>query len=98
MLPPLNFCEGRLELRIRKGNSGYENDTMSYGAAPRLAGGAFPLWADSPGVSERLLTFPIRREFLLDVQRAQVGKKITSLDFAIQDDTTVDYIKLTLVY
>ena len=98
ILPPLNFCEGRLEIRIRKGNSGYENDTMSYGAAPRLAGRPYPFWADSPGVSERVLTGTIAREFLLDVQRAQAGKKITSLDFEIQDDTTVDYIKLTLVY
>jgi hypothetical protein len=32
------------------------------------------------------------------VQRAQYKKKVTSLDFVIQDDTTVDYIKLTLVY
>jgi hypothetical protein len=35
---------------------------------------------------------------LLDVQRAQFSKKVTSLDFAIGDDTTVDYIKLTLIY
>ena len=98
ILPPLNFCEGRLETRIRKGNSGYENDTLIYRAGPNLTSNPIPLWADSPGVSERLLTFPIIREFLLDAQRAQVGKKITSLDFMIQDDTTVDYIKLTLVY
>ena len=51
-----------------------------------------------PDAHERLLTFEIKPEFLLDVQRAQIGKKITSLDFSIGDDTTVDYIKLTLVY
>jgi tetratricopeptide (TPR) repeat protein len=97
ILPPLHFCEGLLETRIRKGNSGYENDTMGWGVAGRMTA-PYPLWADSPGVSERLLTRMIGREFLLDVQRAQAGKKITSLDISIQDDTTVDYIKLTLVY
>jgi hypothetical protein len=45
-----------------------------------------------------LYTLGIPGEFLLDVQRAQLSKKVTSLDFAIGDDTTVDYIKLTLVY
>jgi hypothetical protein len=45
-----------------------------------------------------LFTSGIPGDFLLDVQRAQFSKKVASLDFAIGDDTTVDYIKLTLIY
>lgn len=97
ILPPLHFCEGHVELRIRKGRSGYENDTLMVGVAPRLAR-QVPLWLDTPNASERLLTFELFADYLLDVQRAQLGKKITSLDFMIGDDTTVDYIKVTLVY
>jgi len=97
ILPPLHFCAGYVELHIRKGISGYQNDALVYGAAPKLASRA-TLWVDAPDVSERLLTLEIPPEVLLDVQRAQVGKKITSLDFTIGDDTTIDYIKLTLVY
>ena len=40
----------------------------------------------------------IPREFLLDVQRAEYSKKVTSLDVMIGEETTVDFIKLTLVY
>jgi tetratricopeptide (TPR) repeat protein len=100
-LPPLHFCGGYAEVHIRKGTTGYQNDTLSYGAVgavPRIWSATVLLWADLPDAHERLLTFEIKPEFLLDVQRAQIGKQITSLDFTIGDDTTVDYIKLTLVY
>jgi hypothetical protein len=56
------------------------------------------IWADRPDENERLLTNGINGETLLDVQRAQFSRPVTSLDFAIGDDTTVDYIKLTLIY
>jgi hypothetical protein len=98
ILPPLHLCGGNAELHIRKGASGYQNDTYSYGVTTKLTYGPSFLWAVSPDVSERLLTFGFTPEILLEVQRAQLGKKIASLDFAIGHDTTVDYIKLTLVY
>ncbi len=97
ILPSLHFCEGHVELRIRKGYTGYENDSMVIGFPPGPRQ-QIPLWLDTPSATERLLTFTIGAEYLLDTQRAQLGKKITSLDFAIGDDTTVDYIKITLVY
>jgi tetratricopeptide (TPR) repeat protein len=97
ILPPLHFCSGVVELHIRKGGSGYE-DKVGYGVAPSLAWSSLPLWADLPDASERLFTLGIGPQILLDVQRSQVGKKITSLDFGIGRETTVDYIKLTLVY
>ena len=97
ILPPLRYCEGRGELGIRRGKAGFENDTMALGSAPAL-GQPKPLWLDAQDRTERLVTFTVGPETLLDVQRAQYKKKVTSLDFVVQDDTTVDYIKLTLVY
>jgi len=76
---------------------GFENDTIIFGSSPRLVHFR-PLWLDAQDRTERLLSFPVGPDVLLDVQRAQYAKKVTSLDFVIQDDTTVDYIKLTLVY
>jgi tetratricopeptide (TPR) repeat protein len=102
ILPRLTFCQGRIEVHMRKGKAGYENDSLNYGVAPfnppLPSSGPQLIWADRPDENERLYTLGIPGEFLLDVQRAQLSKKVTSLDFAIGDDTTVDYIKLTLVY
>jgi len=97
ILPPLRYCDGHAELHIRKGKSGFENDTITVGSAPNVAR-TLPLWLDVQDRNERLFTFDVGPEMLLDAQRAQYAKKVTSLDFIIQDDTTVDYIKLTLVY
>jgi hypothetical protein len=102
ILPRLTFCAGRIEVHMRKGKSGYQNDSLAYGVAPFVpplpASGPLFIWADRPDENERLYTVGIPGDFLLDVQRAQFPKKVTSLDFAIGDDTTVDYIKLTLIY
>ena len=102
ILPRLTFCQGRIEVHMRKGKSGYQNDSLGWGVAPMNpplpASGPLPIWADRPDENERLFTSGIPGDFLLDVQRAQFSKKVTSLDFAIGDDTTVDYIKLTLIY
>jgi tetratricopeptide (TPR) repeat protein len=102
ILPRLTFCQGRIEVHMRKGKAGYQNDSLNYGVAPfnppLPSSGPQLIWADRPDENERLYTLGIPGEFLLDVQRAQLSKKVTSLDFAIGDDTTVDYIKLTLVY
>jgi tetratricopeptide (TPR) repeat protein len=102
ILPRLTFCEGRIEIHMRKGKSGYQNDAVGYGVAPfdrplPYSGPIF-IWADRPDEHERLFTGGIPGDFLLDVQRVQFSKKVTSLDFNIGDDTTVDYIKLTLIY
>jgi hypothetical protein len=102
VLPRLTFCGGRLEIHIRKGKSGYQNDSLGYGVAPFTpplpSSGPLLIWADRPDENERLFTVGIPGEVLLDVQRAQLSKKVTSLDFTIGDDTTVEYIKLTLIY
>jgi tetratricopeptide (TPR) repeat protein len=102
ILPRLAFCGGRIEVHVRKGKSGYQNDSLAFGIAPFKpplpASGSILIWADRPDENERLLTNGIPGDFLLDVQRAQFSKKVTSLDFRIGDDTTVDYIKLTLIY
>jgi hypothetical protein len=101
VLPRLTFCEGRIEFHVRKGKAGYQNDMISYGVAPftpPLPNWTGPIWATRPDQNEDLLTKGIGRDFLLDVQRAQYSKKVTFLDFVVGDDTTVDYIKLTLVY
>ena len=102
ILPRLTFCQGRIEVHIRKGKSGYQNDTLGFGVAPfnPPLPNSLPqfIWVDRPDENERLYSTGINRDFLLDVQRAQFSKKVTSLDFSIGDDTTVDYIKLTLVY
>jgi tetratricopeptide (TPR) repeat protein len=102
ILPRLTFCEGRIEIHMRKGKSGYQNDAVGYGVAPfdrpLPDSGPIFIWADRPDEHERLFTGGIPGDFLLDVQRAQFSKKVTSLDFNIGDDTTVDYIKLTLIY
>jgi tetratricopeptide (TPR) repeat protein len=102
ILPRLAFCQGRLEIHVRKGKSGYQNDSVGYGVAPFAPPmpnhAPEPIWNFLPSQNETLFTRAIPGEFLLDVQRAQFSRKVTSLDFAIGDDTTVDYIKLTLVY
>jgi tetratricopeptide (TPR) repeat protein len=102
ILPRLTFCQGRIEVHMRKGKSGYQNDSLAFGVAPFKsplpASGTILIWADRQDENERLFTNGIPGDFLLDVQRAQYSKKVTSLDFSIGDDTTVDYIKLTLVY
>ena len=96
ILPPLHFCGGQMELRIRKGLAGYENDEMLWGTAEKAFSGAL-LWKPKDG-SEKLLTIDVTPELLLDVQRAQLGRKITSLDITINANTMIDYMKLTLVY
>jgi tetratricopeptide (TPR) repeat protein len=102
ILPRLTFCGGQIAIHIRKGKSGYQNDSLAFGVAPFKpplpVSGLILIWADRPDENVRLFTHGISGDFLLDVQRAQFSKKVTSLDFTIGDDTTVDYIKLTLVY
>jgi tetratricopeptide (TPR) repeat protein len=102
ILPRLTFCSGRIEVHVRKGKSGYQNDSLNFGvvpfSSPMPSSGSILIWADRPDENKRLLTNGIPGDFLLDVQRAQFSKKVTSLDFRIGDDTTVDYIKLTLIY
>jgi hypothetical protein len=104
ILPRLTFCQGRVEIHMRKGKSGYQNDVLNYGVfpfgapLPSMGAKGEPIWLDRPDQSEILFTQLVDREFLLDVQRAQSSKKVTSLDFGVGDDTTVDYIKLILIY
>ena len=102
VLPRLTFCQGRVEIRVRKVKSGYQNDSVAYGVAPMSpplpVSGPQLIWGDTPDLNEKLFMRVIPGDFLLDAQRAQFSKKVTSLDFAIGDDTTVDYIKLTLIY
>jgi tetratricopeptide (TPR) repeat protein len=102
ILPRLTFCQGRIETHIRKGKSGYQNDSLNFGVAPFSpplpSSGPIAIWVDRPDDNERVFTNGVSGESLLDVQRAQFSKRVTSLDFRIGDDTTVDYIKLTLVY
>jgi len=96
ILPPLHFCGAQMELRIRKGRSSYENDAILYGSAPKLGLGQ-GLWRPTDD-DVRMWTLDMLPEVLLDVQRAQVGKKVTSLDVTVSQHTTVDYLRLTLVY
>jgi tetratricopeptide (TPR) repeat protein len=102
IIPRLTFCGGGIETRVRKGKSGYQNDSLAFGVAPfnppLPTSGPMLIWADRPDERERLYTNGILGDFLLDVQRAQFSKPVTSLDFAVGDDTTVDYIKVTLIY
>jgi hypothetical protein len=102
VLPPLTFCDGRLGIHMRKGKTGGKTDWLTYGVAPFRpplpSSGRQLIWADRPNENEALFTAVIPREFLLDVQRAEYSKKVTSLDVMIGEETTVDFIKLTLVY
>jgi tetratricopeptide (TPR) repeat protein len=102
ILPRLTFCGGGVEVHMRKGKTGYQNDSLAYGVAPFAPQspivGPMYIWADRPDEKERLYTNGIPGDVLLDVQRAQFSKPVTSLDFSIGDDTTVDYIKVTLIY
>lgn len=103
ILPPVRFCSARVELRIRKGGGGYQNDAVNFGVTHKNGPEqplqrTYPIWVDAPESNERLFTFQLTGEYLFDVQRAQLGKKAACLDIGIGDDTTVDYIKLTLVY
>jgi len=95
ILPPLRFCGGQMELRVRKGR-GSRNNILAFGTAPNPSTGS-AFW-DRANTNEQLLTSDISAAMLLDVQRAQAGKKVTSLDLDFGYDITVDYIKLTLVY
>jgi len=102
LLPRLTFCDGRLGIHMRKGKASTKNDWLTYGVAPFTpplpSSGHQLIWTDRPNEDERLFTAVIPREFLLDVQRAEYASKTPSVDFMIGEDTTVDFIKLTLVY
>lgn len=97
ILPPLHFCGAQLELRVRNGGFGYKNDTFSFGSFESSAWNIGLLW-DPADSNERLRTVNVTPGLLLDVQRAQLGKRINSFDVVVGLHTTVDYIKLTLVY
>lgn len=97
ILPPLRFCDAQLELRVRNGGFGYKNDMISVGSVGSSAWNAGLLWDPGDG-DERLRTVDVTPGLLFDIQRAQVGKKINSFDVQIGQHTTVDYIRLTLVY
>ena len=100
ILPPLRFCGAQLESHIRKGGSGWQNDSVSIGTAPDIWM-KYMLW-DSANTNERLLTVDIRALALLDIQRkvsqSSNPQRIISLDFIIGNFTIVDYMRLTLKY
>ena len=97
ILPALHFCGAVFEVRVRGEGGPYKGDMVSFGfqGSPILK--SYPVW-NPTDYNERLRTDDISPAFLLDVQRSQTEKKLTSLDVSIGPNSTVDYIKLTLVY
>lgn len=104
-LPAMRLCSGVFETRIRcnVGNPGRMNDTLRLGVAP--LNGSEPLtaltsylWSDRPEASERLFGLDLSGEFLRAVQYHSKSPTSPYLDLSVGDDTTVDYVKLTLVY
>jgi Tfp pilus assembly protein PilF len=96
ILPPLHFCGAQIEFRVQRGETNDENAQLRWGSAPDPHAGAFGLWTKD--ASERMLTGDVPAEALFEIQRAQAGKKVTSLDVYVSRHATVDYIKLTLVH
>jgi tetratricopeptide (TPR) repeat protein len=97
ILPALHFCGAVFEVRVRAEGGNYKGDMVGFGLPGSPIRTSYPLWNPTDD-NERLLTIDISPAFLLDLQRSQSGKKLTSLDVSISANSTVDYIKLTLVY
>jgi hypothetical protein len=103
-LPGIRLCSGKLEAHIRSNirNSGRENDGFMAGL---LSPGPMmvlrqrtPLWANFAGLAEATVAMELDGEFLRQVQLRSPEPDRAMLDVEIADDTTVDYIRLTLVY
>ena len=103
-LPNVRLCSGRLDVHIRADlrNAGRLNDRITAGVF--VAGGA-PLvyterapWQNKPQIGEHVFGIEFSGDFLREVQYKSPNLGVPLLDVAIGDDTTVDYIRLTLVY
>ncbi len=102
-LPPVQFCSGVLEMRIRKmqNDAGPMNDMVTVGVAPFEPSGAperYSLWAARSEATERVAAFDLSAALLATPQRSYAGEGVVSLDIQAADDTIFDYVKLILVY
>lgn len=94
---PCETCSATLEIRVRvvSARDAYANDGFAVGVAPfsggqKLAGGA--IW--KPGeFGPKTITVPLDPAAL---SRLLCGTKSPWLDIYVEDDTEVDWIKLTL--
>jgi hypothetical protein len=103
-LPPVRVCSAKLELHFRRGQEleGSSNDMITLGAAPfdNVVGAVerFALWADTPGEVERTIVADLRPDVFANAMRVYAGKPFASLDVLVGDDTSFDYVKLTIFY
>ncbi|HEU4886278.1 MAG TPA: hypothetical protein VFV49_00220 [Thermoanaerobaculia bacterium] len=89
-------CGGQLEIRVRRcapnagSNDGYTIGIAPFGPGKKVTGGT--VWAPSDGLTKTLV-IPLSAT---DLNKVLCGNHASELDVYIQDDTIVDWMRLTL--
>lgn len=100
-LPPVRICAAQLVVRVRQNASSPAavNDGLAYGAAPFDAVKEVqPLWARMPQTEDQVFVVDIGQEIFARIQLAAAKEPTAWFDLVLNDDTDIDYAKLTLVY
>ncbi len=100
-LPPVRICAAQLTVHIRQNAAtpSASNDAIVAGVAPfDKVKEASPLWAKLLQTEEQVFVVDLRQELFAGIQLAYAGEFIAWFDLYLNDDTDIDYAKLTLVY
>lgn len=99
---PCKVCRAQLEIRVKRASStSAANDALHVGGAPfntavLKVASPVPLW-QSTGLTDRVLTVPLPAAALNNyIFNGPPGTSL--LDVYVQDDSNVDYAKLTVWY
>lgn len=100
-LPPVRVCAAQLVVRLRRGpdSPSASNDGLVIGVAPfdKLKD-TMLLWGTFPERTDQVRVWDLRQEFFANLQLAYAGDAVAWVDLYLNDDTDIDYAKLTLVY
>ncbi len=98
-LPSVLICSIEVEALVRRlpGDQGAMNDAISVGVTGGPPIVTIPIWSATPTLTERTLNMGIIDK---DLERflSAVDWKAPTLDISIEDETTVDYVRVTFVY
>jgi hypothetical protein len=88
-VPSLRYCSGEIEMKIRRRDTAGSTNDMIF-----MLGVGMNLWLQDT-TAESLLA---RSLDIAKLNALQSGPNGLFLDMVVQDDTSVDYIKITLIY
>ncbi len=100
-LPPVRVCAAQLVVRFRRGSDSPAtfNDALLVGVAPfDKMKETILLWSGVQQTTDQARVLDLRQEFFANIQLAYAGEAVAWFDFYLNDDTDIDYAKLTLVY